>query len=147
LLTFAKLYFNLSFIMYISALHLRNYRNFRCSKLLFYKGINTLIGENGSGKTNLFYALRLLIDDTLPRYTKFYESDFNRAIGRWEGHWIVISVEFEELDNSDEIRILAIQSAGHMDTATKGSYALYFRPKYAARKKLFEYSSDDGKHL
>lgn len=131
--------------MYISALQLRNYRNFRCSKLLFHKGINTLIGENGSGKTNLFYALRLLIDDTLPRYTKFYESDFNRALGQWEGHWISIALEFEELDNSDEIRLLAVQSAGHMDTVSKGSYSLYFRPKFSIRKKLFEYSADPSK--
>ena len=131
--------------MFISSLRLRNYRNFTASKLLFNKGINTIIGENGSGKTNLFYALRLLIDDALPRYTKFYESDFNRTLPNWEGHWIVISVEFEELDSSDEIRLLAIQSAGHMDTTDKGSYAVYFRPKYAIRKKLFDYSTGTSK--
>jgi len=131
--------------MYISSLNIRNYRNFRAAKVLFQKGVNTLIGENGSGKTNLFYALRLLIDDTLPRFTKFYESDFNRTLEKWEGHWIVLSIELEELDNSEEIQVLAIQSAGHMDSVAKGGYSLYFRPNFAFRKKLFDYSNDPAK--
>lgn len=36
--------------MHISKLSLVNYRNFPNTKLLFQKGINTVIGENGSGK-------------------------------------------------------------------------------------------------
>lgn len=131
--------------MHISSLSIRNFRNFRSAKLHFKKGINTVIGENGSGKTNLFYALRLLIDDTLPRYVRFNSSDFNRALGNWAGHWIVISVEFEELDTSEEAQTLALHSNGHMDAGNKGSYALYFRPKYQKRKELFDYSQTAGK--
>lgn len=51
--------------MHISKLSLVNYRNFANTKLLFQKGINTVIGENGSGKTNLFRAVRLLLDDNM----------------------------------------------------------------------------------
>lgn len=40
--------------MHISRILLVNYRNFPNAKLLFKPGINTIIGENGSGKTNLF---------------------------------------------------------------------------------------------
>ena len=39
--------------MYISKLSIRNYRNFLNVSLSFQKGVNTIIGENGSGKTNL----------------------------------------------------------------------------------------------
>ena len=53
--------------MHISKLSLVNYRNFSNTKLLFQKGINTVIGENGSGKTNLFRAIRLLLDDNMIR--------------------------------------------------------------------------------
>lgn len=67
--------------MYISNLSIRNFRNFRNVSVKFQKGVNTLIGENGSGKTNLLYALRLLIDENLPRRTYFCETDFNRSIG------------------------------------------------------------------
>ena len=132
--------------MHISSLSLRNFRNFRKSKLNFKNGINTIIGENGSGKTNLFYALRILLDDTMPRYINFYSTDFNRALGHWAGHWIIISIAFDELDASEEAQALAVQSSGHMDTGTQGSYAVYFRPKYQFRKELFDYSQTAGKN-
>lgn len=126
--------------MHISSLSLRNFRNFRSAKLQFEKGINTIIGENGSGKTNLFYALRLLLDESMPRYIYFSPTDFSRSLKNWVGHWIIIAIDFDELDVSDEAQALAMQATGHMDTESKGSYAIYFRPKYEVRKQLFEYS-------
>lgn len=133
--------------MHISSLSIRNFRNFKNVKLNFKKGINTIIGENGSGKTNLFYALRILIDDTLPRFINFYSTDFNRSIENWAGHWIIISIDFDELDVSEEAQALAIQTSGHMVHATKGSYAVYFRPKFQFRKELYDYSQTPGKNL
>lgn len=44
--------------MYISKFKIRNYKNFYKSDLDFTKEINTVIGENATGKTNLFYAVR-----------------------------------------------------------------------------------------
>ena len=41
--------------MHISRLDIRNFRNFANATFLFEKGVNTFIGENGSGKTNAFY--------------------------------------------------------------------------------------------
>lgn len=133
--------------MYISSLSIRNFRNFRTSKFLFKNGINTIIGENGSGKTNLFFALRILLDDTFPRYFKFNENDFNRALGEWIGHWIIISVVFDDLDVSEEAQALAIQTAGHMDSSKQGSYSVFFRPKYQFRKELYDYSQTPTKTL
>lgn len=54
--------------MHISSLTIRNFRNFENAVFKFNKGVNTIIGENGSGKTNAFYALRILLDSKLPRY-------------------------------------------------------------------------------
>lgn len=51
--------------MYISELVLVNYRNFKRSRFVFDKDINTIIGENGTGKSNLFRAIRLLLDDEM----------------------------------------------------------------------------------
>ena len=133
--------------MYISTLSLRNFRNFKAAKLLFKNGINTIIGENGSGKTNLFYALRILIDDALPRIVSFHSNDFNRALGNWAGHWIIISIVFDDLDESEEAQALAHHSSGHMDLSSTGSYAVYFRPKHQFRKELFEYSQKADKNI
>lgn len=133
--------------MYISSFSIRNFRNFKKAKFYFQNGINTIIGENGSGKTNLFYALRILLDDSLPRYIKFSSGDFNRTLkDKWPGHWLIISIEFDELDLGEEAQALAIQSAGHMTSTNKGSYSVYFRPKYQFRKELYDYSQTTSKN-
>ncbi|MBB3697735.1 AAA family ATPase [Flammeovirga yaeyamensis] len=131
--------------MYISSLTIRNYRNFKSSKFKFKDGINTVIGENGSGKTNLFQALRILIDDSLPRNYRLFPGDFNRTLDKWNGHWIIITVKFSNLDNSEEVQTLAIQGTGQVETDNNGSYYYYFRPKYEFRKRLYDYSREDGK--
>jgi putative ATP-dependent endonuclease of OLD family len=130
--------------MYISKLSIRNFRNFRNICLDFCKGVNTIIGENGSGKTNILQALRYLIDETLPRHIRFYESDFNRTLGDWRGHWIIIQIEFGDLDVSEEAQVLAMHKAGTMDEldSSKGSYAMILRPKDVKRRELYEYGKD-----
>lgn len=128
--------------MFISKLSIRNYRNFRNSSFNFNKGVNTIIGENGSGKTNVINAIRLLIDEDLPRSLRFYESDFNRALGAWRGHWIIIQIQFDDLDISEEAQAIAMHKAGAMDELdnSKGTYSLLFRPREPKRRELYEYS-------
>ncbi|MBU2516289.1 MAG: AAA family ATPase [Proteobacteria bacterium] len=129
--------------MHISKLTIRNYRNFRNATFMFCKGVNTLIGENGSGKTNAFYAIRLLIDDSLSRRAiQLRESDFNRSLGYWKGHWIIISLDFEELDTSEGCQIIR-HNAGHMTDQYTGTYTYIYRPKKEIRKKLFDNSTAD----
>jgi putative ATP-dependent endonuclease of OLD family len=136
--------------MHISKVAVRNYRNFMNSTFEFYKGINTIIGENGSGKTNLFRAIRLILDDNLYRFAyKLDEGDFNRNIGRFNGHWIIISVEFSELSDDESIQALFIHSAGNIEgnSVEKATYNLFFRPKAEIRKKLSELSEGDKEGL
>jgi predicted ATP-dependent endonuclease of OLD family len=129
--------------MHISKLTVRNFRNFKNGIFRFRKGVNTLIGENGSGKTNAFYAMRLLIDDSLSRRAiQLRESDFNRALEDWKGHWVIISLEFEELDTSEGCQIIR-HNAGHMTGENTGSYTYIYRPKKEIRKKLFDNSTTD----
>lgn len=130
--------------MHIKALTIRNFRNFQKDKFHFCKGINTLIGENGSGKTNVFYALRLLLDENMPRKIQLSGLDFNRALGDWRGHWIVISIEFDELVDDEDCKILAVHAVGDKD-GQGGRYSLFFRPNLEIRKRLFEYSEQEDK--
>lgn len=133
--------------MYISRLSIRNFRNFQSATLQFNKGVNTIIGENGSGKTNLFHAIRLMIDDSMPRNIRFYENDFNRSIGEWAGHWIIIQMEFEELDAGEEAQSIAMHKIGETDDfdSTKGTYSLFFRPRIDIRRSLYELSENEDK--
>ncbi len=129
--------------MHISRLAVRNFRNFTNAEFRFDRGVNTLVGENGSGKTNALYALRLLLDDGLSRRAlQLRESDFNRAIGRWAGHWIVVAIDFAELDPSEGCQILK-HEAGRFDGSDTGRVTLLFRPKRDVRGALFEIGRDD----
>ena len=79
--------------MYISEFSLRNFRNFNKGKLKFNQGINTIIGENGSGKTNILFALRIMLDSNLPRNYKPRATDFSRVLNNWKGHWIILGIK------------------------------------------------------
>jgi len=133
--------------MHISKVQLVNYRNFARADFHFNRGINTIIGENGSGKTNLFRAIRLLLDDTLPRWAgRLDEGDFHRGLGGWRGHWIVVSLEFEEVSQDEAIQSLFLHGVGNIEEGAigKATYNLIFRPKAAIRAKLG--GLDDGDH-
>ena len=134
--------------MYISKISLVNYRNFANAYFNFNKGINTIIGENGSGKTNVFKAIRLLLEDASLQFAyKLTEGDFNRTLdkGRWKGHWIIISIEFDELNDEEAIQSLFIHGAGiaEEDYVEKATYNLFFRPKADIRQKLSELAEGD----
>jgi putative ATP-dependent endonuclease of OLD family len=132
--------------MHISRLSLVNYRNFRSAKLLFKKGVNTIIGENGSGKSNVLRALRLLLDDNMPRAAiRLEEKDFCRALPSWKGHWIIISIEFEEISNDEVVQALFAHATGDVEEGTieKGTYNLIVRPRKEIRLKLAELEDGD----
>lgn len=132
--------------MHISKLQLVNYRNFARATVKFEKGVNTIIGENGSGKTNLFRAIRLLLDDNLLRMAhRLDERDFHRGIGEWRGHWIIISLEFTDVSQDETIQSLFLHGAGNITAATvdRATYNLIFRPKSAIRQKLGELAAGD----
>lgn len=138
--------------MYISKVSLVNYRNFANANFNFKKGINTIIGENGAGKTNVFKAIRLLLEDASMQYAyKLNEGDFNRNLdkGLWKGHWIIISIEFDELNNEEAIQSLFIHGSGiaEDDFVKKASYNLFFRPKADVRQKLSELTEGNTEGL
>lgn len=132
--------------MHITKLSLVNYRNFKNAKLLFKKGINTIIGENGSGKTNLFRAMRLLLDGSMSRSaTKLSEGDFCRSLGRWHGHWIIISIEFNDIASDEASQSLFLHGVGNaeVDVVSRATYNLIFRPKANIRQGLSQLSVGD----
>lgn len=136
--------------MFIRKVALVNYRNFKGANFYFDKGINTIIGENASGKTNLFRAIRLLLDSSMPRYTlKLQESDFNRSIGEWRGHWIIISAEFDDIAKDEASQSLFLHGAGNAEAeiVSRATYSLIFRPKSFIRQSLSKITSGDRSAL
>lgn len=136
--------------MHISKLSVVNYRNFSRAIFHFNKGTNTIIGENGSGKSNLFRAIRLLLDENMPRSaSSLDETDFHRSLGRWQGHWIIISLEFEEVNLDEELQSLLLHGAGVIEgnDIPRASYNLIFRPRKEIRLKLANLPNGDSTAL
>lgn len=130
--------------MHITELRIRNFRNFKKARFRFQEGVNTLIGENGSGKTNVFHAMRLLLDESLSRNAlSLRDSDFCRALKNVKGHWIVISIDFANLDPAEGTQLLRHQAA-HMNGSDTGTLSFYFRPKREIRNELHTRSSIGG---
>jgi putative ATP-dependent endonuclease of the OLD family len=126
--------------MHITELRIRNFRNFEKATFRFQKGVNTLIGENASGKTNALHALRILLDESLERNAIYLrESDFCRDLGSWKGHWIILSVRFAELDPSEGCQLLR-HSAAHINQTNTGTCTFFFRPKREVRSRLHDLS-------
>ncbi|MGR6771631.1 ATP-dependent nuclease [Pectobacterium brasiliense] len=134
--------------MFINRLSIRNYKNFLCSEFHFVKdSVNTIIGENASGKTNLFNAMRLILDDTLPMNSRILlNEDFHRGIGEPFGHWIIITLHFDDLSESEEEQVLANYTLndGNDKSITNGNYTFVFRPKFHIRQKLYELTTENA---
>ncbi len=133
--------------MHISKLTLVNYRNFERAKLRFNKGVNTIIGENGAGKTNVLRAIRLLLDDNMVRASyRLSESDFYRGLNTWRGQWIIISIEFEEISADEAIQALFVHGTGIGQATgmlTRATYNLIFRPNKQIRMNLASLKEHD----
>ncbi|WP_219094929.1 ATP-dependent endonuclease [Pseudomonas sp. UMAB-40] len=136
--------------MHLSKVTLVNYRNFERESFLFEKGINTIIGENGAGKSNLFRAIRLLLDSNI--YRSAYaldENDFFRMKGSWKGHWIIISLEFDEIDHNEAVQSLFLHRGATIDGSRVGraTYNLIFRPNQSTRAPLSQLEFGDVEGL
>ncbi len=133
--------------MHISKMSLVNYRNFPNARLHFNAGVNTVLGENGTGKTNLFRAIRLLLDDDmLSAAHRLSDGDFHRGIPNWRGHWIIISVEFSDVSTDESVQALFMHGTGNVDQdpVDRATYNLIFRPRKEFRLRLA--SLVDGDH-
>ncbi len=132
--------------MHMSKLSLVNYRNFAATTLKFNAGVNTVIGENGAGKSNLFRAVRLLLDaNMLSSVYRLNEEDFHRPLGEWRGHWIIISLEFDKVSEDESIQALFLHGVGVADQGSveRATYNLIFRPRHAVRFALSQLAPGD----
>lgn len=129
--------------MYLKEIQLRNYKNFQNTKFVFRKGINTIIGENDSGKTTLMQAIRLVLDKKLEWYEKeISENWFSEGLGDWRGHIIIISLRFDELDSTKEEQAVLKYITG--TSSKEGSITWFCTPNSRTRKRI---SSLNGEEL
>ncbi|MCH8570248.1 AAA family ATPase [Nesterenkonia sp. AY15] len=132
--------------MHISKISLTNYKNFSSTSVLLHPGVNTIVGENGSGKTNLLRALRLLLDENMVgRSHSLSETDFHRGLEDWRGHWISISLEFSDIGPDESMQALfQHRAADDQDESLEiATYGLLFRPNKYTRNRFASLRAGD----
>jgi putative ATP-dependent endonuclease of the OLD family len=91
--------------MYISRIEIDNFRNFHELRLDLY-GDTVIVGENKIGKTNLIYALRLVLDPRLPETERQLRiEDFWDGLPRPldEKAFIRISIDITDFENNESL--------------------------------------------
>lgn len=123
--------------MYLKEVQIRNYKNFLKERFLFKKGVNVIIGENDSGKTNLMQAIRLVLDKRMDwRDKEISEKMFSEMLVDWRGQVIIISLRFAELDSEKEEEAVLKYISGNKNG--EGSITWFCMPDARMRKSLSE---------
>ena len=94
--------------MFISSVQIEGYKNAnKASTIRLNKGLNILVGENGSGKTAVINALRLILRET-ESYSDFSEDDIYCSLDKKQlASEIVIDVSFADLSEDEKITFLS----------------------------------------
>jgi len=92
--------------MYLKRLIIRNFRNFETVDIPL-AGDVVLLGENGVGKSNLLFAIRLVLDPTLPDSARQLKlSDFYNGCDLTRNPRIEVHIDFTDFE--DDLALLAL---------------------------------------
>ena len=120
--------------MFISRLFIRNFRNLRHFDAETGAGVTCFIGENNSGKTNLFQALRLVLDGNIsPQRRRLQPEDLSVGLTFTTPEHVLISVEFSDFagrPNEEALPFTAVLENG------RARISYRFRPKATARDTI-----------
>src|SRR6266481_3228466 len=120
--------------MFISRLFVKNYRNLRHLDMEIEAGVTCFIGENNSGKTNLFQALRLVLDGNISaQRRRLQREDSSAGLTFATPEHVLISVEFSDFagrENEEALPFTAVMENG------KARISYRFRPKPTVRDMI-----------
>lgn len=119
--------------MYIKTIEINNFRNFSNFIIDFTDGFQTIIGENNIGKSNLYWAIRLVLDKNLSYNSRnLEEKDFHNFVDLNIETFVSISIEFYGKNLASIPNLHAIKTS---DETVRISYL------YAHKSKLI--TTDD----
>jgi len=122
--------------MHIKNIEINNYRNFSNLKIDFTKGFQTIIGENNIGKSNLFWAIRLVLDKSLSYNSKnLREKDFYNFPDLTIDSYISISIEFYGDNLSKFPNLHAIKTS---NKTLRITYVYAHKSKFITTDEAFE---------
>jgi len=134
--------------MHISRLSISGYKNTKeKSEIKLNKGLNVLVGENGSGKTTIINALRLALRENEFSYMSIDEDDFYRSIdNKYSAPEIRIDLLFESLNSDEQVTFISWCDADfkaqlHLEINANPNRKGYYKKEIwggAAKSSIFE---------
>lgn len=122
--------------MHIKSIEIQNFRNFSNFKIDFSDGFQTIIGENNIGKSNLYWAIRLVLDRNLSYNSRYLEDkDFNDFVDLNVDSFISISIEFYGQNLSSLPNLHAIKTS---DQTVRISYLYAHKSKLTTTDEIFD---------
>jgi len=122
--------------MKISRIVIRGFRNFKLLDAPLNERVTCVVGENNTGKSNLVFALRLVLDASLSStYRMLSPEDFCSGTDISTPQQIIISVEFEDFESDDNQQSMLHNCVIGND---KARLTYRFRPKPDILKKIAE---------
>lgn len=116
--------------MHIKSIEIKNFRNFSDFRIDFTEGFQTIIGENNIGKSNLYWAIRLVLDKNLSYNSRnLEEKDFHDFVDLEIDTYSSISIEFYGDNLASIPNLHALKTS---DNTVRISYL------YAHKSKLIE---------
>lgn len=117
--------------MYVSRIFIKNFRTFRHLDVAIGKGVTCFIGENNAGKTNLFHALRLVLDGNISaQRRRLHSEDLSSGLTFSQPEHVLIAIEFSDFSGKPNEEALPFTAVLQNGTA-RISYR--FRPKATVR--------------
>ena len=119
--------------MYISRIVIRNFRNFEFLDVPLQQGVSCVVGENNTGKTNLFRAIRLAIDVNLSsQFRQLQRMDVYSGVDLSTANQVLVSVEFKDFTDTKERALVGSYEVS--DGVARVHYR--FRPKPQVREDI-----------
>lgn len=128
--------------MYISRLFIKNYRNLRHLDVGILPGVTCFIGESNSGKTNVFHAIRLVLDGNISAQRRRLQlGDLSAGLTFITPEHVLVSVEFSDFagkPNEEALPLTAVLANG------KARISYRFRPKAMVREAIEQLPEGDA---
>lgn len=122
--------------MHIKEVTIKNFRNFSDFKISFSNGFQTIIGENNVGKSNLYRAIKLVLDKTISYKERLLdEKDFHGFNNLKIDNFILISIDFQGENLASFPNLHAIKTS---ETSARVTYLYAHISKLKESDKTYE---------
>jgi putative ATP-dependent endonuclease of OLD family len=135
-------------LVYISNLNIAGYKNSKEKSVIRFKqGLNVLVGENGSGKTTIINALRLILRENEFSYMNIDEDDFYISLDKqYSAPEIRLDITLESLSSDEQVTFLTWCDADfkaqlHLEVNSNPNRKGYFKKEIwggASKSSIFE---------